>query len=298
MPAGDDREHDDPPSHPLDGVGAQRALSRRTFLGAGGALVALAGCTARPGRSNPTATGSSTVPFTGRTSAVSPGSTARSSVSARATGASATGRGGLRAKGPAHEVARGSGVRPEVALTFHGAGDPALATAILTSARAGHAEVTVMAVGIWLAAHPLVAKQILAAGHELGNHTWTHPTLRDLPRGRARTEIERCRDELVRLTGSPGRWFRQSGSQHSTPLIRDLAGAAGYPVCLSYDVDSMDWTDPGPGAIVANVRAAKAGSIVSMHLGHQDTLHALPAVLRSLHGRGLRAVTVTELLAP
>ena len=188
-------------------------------------------------------------------------------------------------------------MRPEVALTFHGAGDPGLARAIIAAATSARAAVTVMAVGNWIASNPQIVHQLKGSGHELGNHTWSHPVLRDLDRAQVRQEIERCRDALDRVAGAPGRWFRQSGSQHSTALIREVAGAAGYPVCLSYDIDSLDWTDPGPAAIIGNVSKATAGSVVSMHLGHPGTLGALPPILRALHARGLRAVTVTELLA-
>jgi len=58
----------------------------------------------------------------------------------------------------------------------------------------------------------------------------------------------------------------------------------------------MDYTDPGPDAVRQNMAATQAGSIVSMHLGHQDTIDALPGVLDDLDARGLAAVTVGELL--
>ena len=71
----------------------------------------------------------------------------------------------------------------------------------------------------------------------------------------------------------------------------------GYPNCLAYDVDPLDYTDPGPAAIVRNVSArVRPGSIVSLHLGHPGTMAALPAVLALLQQRGLRAVTAGELL--
>lgn len=294
MSAEDERYCDDSATAGPHANCSHHRVTRRVFLGAGGALLALAGCTAPTGKSSATPQTSTAKRSPGPASS-NPGTT-RSSAPASGPAAASDTAGGPPG-GPAREVMRGPGVRPEVALTFHGAGDLALANAILTTASSAHAAVTVMAVGTWLAANPPVAKRILADGHELGNHTWTHPVLRDLSRAPVRGEIERCRDELVRLTGSPGRWFRASGSQHSTPLIRELAGAAGYPVCLSYDVDSMDWTDPGPASVVRNVRAAKAGSIVSLHLGHPGTLDALPAILRSLRARGLRPVTVTRLLS-
>jgi peptidoglycan/xylan/chitin deacetylase (PgdA/CDA1 family) len=68
---------------------------------------------------------------------------------------------------------------------------------------------------------------------------------------------------------------------------------------VSYDVDSLDYTDPGPDAVVAAVLGSgRRGSIVSLHLGHPGTVTALPAILRGLARRGLRPVTLTGLLSP
>lgn len=199
-------------------------------------------------------------------------------------------------RGPAHEVVHGRRNRPEVALTFHGAGDPGIARELLTIFAAHRAQVTVLAVGVWLDANPEMAKEITGAGHELGNHTWTHPVLADLGEPAVRDEVDRCRDLLHKLTGSPGAHFRQSSAQHSTPLIRQVAGAAGYPICLSYDVDSLDWTDPGPDAVRRNLAAARPGSVVSMHFGHPGTVVAMPGVLEDLANRGLRPVSASRLL--
>ncbi len=132
-------------------------------------------------------------------------------------------------------------------------------------------------------------------GHELGNHTWSHPTLTTLDEDGVRAEIERCRDRLAALTGGPGAFFRPSAAQHATPRVRALAGAAGYPRVLSYDVDSRDFTDPGAAAIRRNVATARAGSVVSLHLGHPGTLAALPGLLDDLAARGLTPVTATRL---
>lgn len=200
--------------------------------------------------------------------------------------------------GPAVEVARGSGARPQVALTFHGAGDPAIAQNVLDVLGSRQAHVTVMVVGTWLAANADLAGVIASAGHELGNHTWTHPVLADLAEADIQDEIDRCRDLLVQLTGSPGVFFRQSSAQHATDQIRQVAGRSGYSTCLSYDIDSTDWTDPGPRAIRQAVAAATAGSVVSMHFGHPGTVEALPGILDDLSARGLTPVTASTLLAP
>ncbi len=187
--------------------------------------------------------------------------------------------------------------RSEVALTFHGAGDPELAGRVLAALADRGAAATVLAVGTWLQSYPDVARMTVDHGHELGNHTWSHPTLTTLDGAGVRAEIERCRDRLVALTGGPGAFFRPSAAQHATKQVRALAGAAGYPRVLSYDVDSRDFTDPGAAAIRRNSAAARAGSVVSMHLGHPGTLTALPGLLDDLAARGLTPVTATRLFS-
>ncbi|MEU0571666.1 polysaccharide deacetylase family protein [Nonomuraea sp. NPDC005983] len=193
------------------------------------------------------------------------------------------------------EVPHGPRDRPLVALTFHGSGEPALAERALAAMEREHAHATVLAVGTWL--DRAIADRITGAGHDLGNHTMHHLDISHLTADRAREEIEECAARLHDLTGSTGSWFRQSAAWHATPLIRTLARRAGYPTCLSYDVDSRDYLDPGERAITGNVlRAVRPGSIVSMHLGHAQTVAAIPRILDGLHRRGLRAVTATELL--
>jgi peptidoglycan/xylan/chitin deacetylase (PgdA/CDA1 family) len=200
-----------------------------------------------------------------------------------------------RAGGPARELVHATSGRPEVALTFHGAGDLDLARKILTGLAARGAAVTVLAVGTWLQQYPDAARLVTDNGHELGNHTWSHPTLSALSESGIRAEIERCRDRIAALTGSPGAFFRPSAAQHATPTVLRLAGAAGYATVLSYDVDSRDFTDPGAPAVERVVGAAAAGSVVSMHLGHPGTLVALPGLLDDLARRGVEPVTASAL---
>ena len=186
---------------------------------------------------------------------------------------------------------------PAVALTFHGAGDQVIARAVLHELEQANVRATVLAVGTWLDSEPVMAKRVLSAGHELGNHTQHHLPMLGLDAATAHREIVECAGTLNRLTGSRGRWFRASGTQHTTPVIRTAAARAGYTQCLSYDVDSLDWTDPGPDAIVRGVLGrAKGGSIVSLHLGHRGTIAALPPLLDGLRTKGLRATTVGELV--
>ncbi|WP_407077917.1 polysaccharide deacetylase family protein [Streptomyces sp. NPDC126499] len=195
------------------------------------------------------------------------------------------------------EITTGPRDRPRVALTFHGQGDPATARALLDHAERAGARLTVLAVGDWLDRHPGMARRVLDGGHDLGNHTQRHLDITAMTEAEAHAEIEACARRLRRLTGSIGTWFRPSRARHAGEAVRRAAQRAGYPHVLSYDVDSLDFTSPGPAAVVANVtREIRNGSVVSLHFGYPDTVAALPLLLADLDRRGLSAVTTTELL--
>ncbi len=71
----------------------------------------------------------------------------------------------------------------------------------------------------------------------------------------------------------------------------------GCDATTSYDVDSLDFTDPGASAIADNtLRSIQSGSVVSLHFGHAGTVEAMPELLDGLRQRGLAAVTMTELM--
>ncbi|MFG2828455.1 polysaccharide deacetylase family protein [Streptomyces sp. NPDC048434] len=202
-----------------------------------------------------------------------------------------------RAPGLPVQIAHGPRRGHAVALTFHGRGDPKMATALLGEAERAGAKVTVLAIGDWLDAQPAMARRILDGGHELGNHTMHHRNICALPAAEAYAEITRCADRLRALTGTIGSWFRPSQTQRATDLVTALARKAGYPHVLSYDVDSLDANDPGAPAVRRTVLdAVEPGSVVSLHLGHAGTVAALPPILDGLRRRGLRAVTTTELV--
>jgi peptidoglycan/xylan/chitin deacetylase (PgdA/CDA1 family) len=190
-----------------------------------------------------------------------------------------------------------------VALTFHlgprlADEDVALAHQLLSEADRLGAPITVFAVGQWLDEHRDLVPLILAGGHELDNHTYTHPVLTAVAADAVASEIRRCRDVLARLAPVQGRYFRPSGTSQATPLILEQAGLAGYRTVVDFDVDPLDYTDPGADAVVARVQAgARPGSIVSMHFGHPGTVAAFPRIVADLRARGLSPALVRTLLA-
>jgi peptidoglycan/xylan/chitin deacetylase (PgdA/CDA1 family) len=199
-------------------------------------------------------------------------------------------------------VDHGTDTTAQVALTFHTNGDVGLAERLLAITVQRATPVTCFVVGEWLEQHPEWARKLLDAGHELANHTYSHPDSTALGREALADEITRCRDVLTRLTGRPGRFFRPSGVDDGTVapsrLILDTALAAGYETVLGFDVDPHDYQDPGPQHVTERVLdSVRAGSVVSLHFGHEGTIEALPAVLDGLAAKNLRPVTASQLLS-
>lgn len=203
--------------------------------------------------------------------------------------------------GPAAFVDRGPSTGSRVALTFHLDGDPGLANQLFDILSARNVPITAFVVGQWLDANPTWAKKLTDAGHELANHSYTHPSFATIPPDAMRDEITRTRDLLVRLTGKPGRLFRPSGTGDGTVRPSDTvlaaAGDAGYPLVLGFDVDPFDYQSPGAAAITQRTLAAvKPGSVISLHFGYGDTVAALPRILDGLAAKGLTPVTASTLL--
>lgn len=185
----------------------------------------------------------------------------------------------------------------KVAFTFDDGPNPDLTPRLLDLLDEHAARGTFFLIGRNVERYPQLAAEIARRGHEIGNHTQNHLAIADLPPAQAYAEINECALRLKRLTGSIGAWFRPSQTQYATAAIRELAARAGYPTCLSYDVDSRDYTDPPAAAVVrTTLSAAGPGSIVSLHFGHPATVTAMPEILDGLGRRGLSPVTVTELL--
>ena len=275
---------------------SENPVSRRTVIAAGVLAVGvteLAACS----QSAPTS-----APLTGSSSRTGPSGSASASVTSPpaattrpASGTTTPAPVVLSTPGP--DIRTGPTSMASVALTFHGAGDVSLTSAALAIAREAGAYLTVFAVGQWLAANPQTGRDLVAAGHDLGNHTWSHQPMTALDAAAAGREVEQGANAVAATVGRAGLLFRPSGTPTSTPTIRAAALAAGYPRCISYDVDPLDYTDPGSSAVQSRTLAAvQPGSIVSLHLGHQGTVDALPGILQGLADKGLAAVTVTRLL--
>ncbi|MFF6907082.1 polysaccharide deacetylase family protein [Streptomyces sp. NPDC012389] len=210
------------------------------------------------------------------------------------------GRAALTAAGRCFDHGRRDDRR--VALTFDDGPDPVFTRQVVEILGRYGARATFFCVGHHVVALPDEVRRIAASGHELGNHSWSHPFLPDLSPQELRDQLDRTSEELARLngTGEAPAWFRPPyGSL--TPEV--LAALDGHPATVTmWDVDARDWSRPGPEQIAATVlEGAGPGSVVLMHEGAGDraqTVQALPSIIEGLLERGLELVSVGELAAP
>jgi peptidoglycan/xylan/chitin deacetylase (PgdA/CDA1 family) len=149
-------------------------------------------------------------------------------------------------------------------------------------------------IGNQVLGHEDVAQMVTTAGHQLANHTWSHPTkLGKKPTALMQKEIHRAQTKIQRTTGYEPKLFRSPGGDWSPQLLRDVAQAGLLP--LDWSNDPRDWTQPGAPTIEHRMLAAKPGQILLCHDGGGDrsqTYQALSAVIPALKSRGLHFVAL------
>ncbi len=153
---------------------------------------------------------------------------------------------------------------------------------------------TFFVVGENLRAHPELLRRTAAQGHQLANHTWSHPALRRLPASGVREELERTSDAIAQLNdGLYPRWFRAPGGDFDPVSLQASADLGMQP--LSWSVDPQDWRRPGAAAITRTVMdAVHPGAVILSHDGGGDrsnTVDALRSCLPRLLNEGYRFVT-------
>ena len=184
-----------------------------------------------------------------------------------------------------------------VALTFDDGPTPRGVAAVLPILDRYDARATFFLIGEDLKRHPQAARQILAAGHELGNHTYSHQ--RNVGRSRAfyREELGKTR-QLLRAVGSDSDLFRPPYGRKlvGLPLEVERAGLK----TITWDVADRAEEFPEPADYARDiVERARPGSIILIHpmyRGNATAREALPMNLAQLRDRGYDIVTVSELL--
>lgn len=187
--------------------------------------------------------------------------------------------------------------KKEIALTFDAAWGNEDTAQILEILKKHNVRVTFFMTGSWVDSYPEDVKAILAAGHDLGNHSENHKNMSQLSDSQCIEELKTVHDKVKNLTGYEMFLFRPPYGDYDNHVITN-ATALGY-YTIQWDVDSLDWKDYGANDIVERVCNHKAlgnGSIILCHNGAKYTATALDTLIIRLKEMGYTFVPLSELI--
>jgi peptidoglycan/xylan/chitin deacetylase (PgdA/CDA1 family) len=231
-----------------------------------------------------------------------------------------------------HSFTRGNIQEPDIALTFDGGSGDGAASDILDYLKSSNLHCTIFLTGEFLKRYPLVVQRIVADGHEIGNHTWSHPhlttynqnrqhnTFPGMTREKLQSELKRTADFFYNLTGRRMKpYWRAPYGEHNAE-IRAWAAEIGYTHVgwtggNGENMDTLDWVADSTQSIYKSSheilqkllsfgggeRSAANGGIILMHLDtnrQRDPAHKIiPELINSMQSRGYRFVTISDMMS-
>ena len=155
---------------------------------------------------------------------------------------------------------------------------------------------TFFVVGSWVDKYPESVKQLSDAGHQVQNHSNTHPYMTQLSTEQMKNELESCNQKIEAITGACPTLFRPPYGDYDNAVIDAVADMKMYTI--QWDVDSLDWKDNAtPQNICERVtKKVKNGSIVLFHNDADHTPAALPTILKCLKDDGYEFVFISDLI--
>lgn len=187
----------------------------------------------------------------------------------------------------------------KVALSFDAAWGNEDTKELLAILEAHDLHVTFFMTGGWVESYPEDVKAILAAGHDLGNHSENHKNMSELSDEEKKEEIMSVHRKVKEITGYDMFLFRPPYGDYDNALIDVLKDCEYY--AIQWDVDSLDWKNEGVDAILETVMEHKNlgnGSIILCHNGGEYTAEALDTLINELESQGYEIVPISELIYP
>ncbi len=185
--------------------------------------------------------------------------------------------------------------KKQVALSFDAAWGNEQTEGLLETLDKYKVKCTFFLVGDWVEKFPDSVKQIAAKGHDIGNHSNTHPHMTQMSTSDMSGQIQACNEKIKKITGKTPTLFRAPYGDYNNDVVKSVNGCNMY--CVQWDVDSLDWKDPTPEQITKNVvNKIKDGSIILMHNGATNTPEALPMVIEGIKEKGYEIVPISQIL--
>lgn len=183
----------------------------------------------------------------------------------------------------------------KISISFDAAWGDEYTEGILDILDQYNVKTTFFLVGFWVDKYPDMVKKIKERGHDVQNHSSTHPHMSRLSADQIVKELNTTGDKIQEITGERPFLFRPPFGDYNNKLI-ETAKENGY-YTIQWDVDSLDWKELGAKPVVDRVtRNVKKGSIVLFHNNAKYVLEYLPLVLERLQKDGYEIVPISQLI--
>ena len=183
-----------------------------------------------------------------------------------------------------------------VAMTFDDGPHPTHTPRLLKILRDRNIKATFYLVGKNAKAYPAIVRQMIAEGHEIGNHTWTHGSLTSMSDDQIRRELKMSADAVYAAAGYRPQTIRPPYGAVNARVKQLIYSEFGYPTIM-WSVDPQDWRRPGVSVVTSRiVNGAHPGAILLAHDIHAPTIEAMPSTFDQLLAKGYRFVTVSQLM--
>lgn len=187
--------------------------------------------------------------------------------------------------------------KPYIAITFDDGPNPETTPKLLKMLAERNIKATFFVLGSRAAASPEILRAMVAAGHEVANHSWNHPQLTKVGVAGADKQIEDTNAAILDAAGVKATYLRPPYGSMNATLQQHIIDK--YQMSFIYwSVDPLDWKNRDPNAIYDQImRQVHPGAIILAHDIHPTTVAAMPRVLDALLAKGYKFMTVSELIA-
>lgn len=196
---------------------------------------------------------------------------------------------------PPAAIYKGNPEKPMVAFVINVAWGNEYLSDMLATLKKHHVTASFFLEGRWVKNYPELAKMIVDAGHEVGNHSFTHPDMKSLSTSRIHDEIKRTNEVIEATTGEKPRWFAPPSGSYKEEVAQ-VASVYGLGTVM-WSLDTIDWQKPSPDVLIQRVTGKlHNGALILMH-PTDSTAKSLDQLITQIKAQDYEIGTVSKLLS-
>ncbi|MFT9597105.1 polysaccharide deacetylase family protein [Mesobacillus sp.] len=196
---------------------------------------------------------------------------------------------------PPMAIYKGHPEKPMVSFIINVAWGNEYLSEMLATLKKHNVTVSFFLEGRWVKNNPGMAKMIADAGHEIGNHSFTHPNMKQLSASKINEEISRTNEVIEAVTGVKTKWFAPPSGYYKDEVV-EIAAAHKLGTVM-WSVDTIDWQKPSPEKLINRVMGkVHNGAMILMH-PTESTAASLDQLITQIKGKGLQIGTVSNMLS-